>query len=73
MKDSLACACSTGAINGDCTIDAVIARHPASIHVLNAYGVDTCCGGAQTIQEAALHIHVDPSELLASIERAAQP
>ena len=63
--------CSSSSLSASCTVDAVLARYPSSVHVLNAYGVDTCCGGAATIAEAATHIRVEPSELLASIERVA--
>ena len=55
-----------------CTVDAVIARHPAAIHVLNAWGIDTCCGGGTSLEEAAKLARVKPAALIASIEDAAR-
>lgn len=73
MSDNnCSCGCASS-IGTSSTVDAVIARIPSAIHVLNAYGVDTCCGGAATLGDAANHIRVDPSVLLESIEKAAQP
>lgn len=54
-----------------CTVDEVIARHPSTIHVLNALGIDTCCGGGASLEEAAKLARVKPEALLASIEHAA--
>ena len=59
-----------GALDDRCTIDAVIARYPASIFVLNAFGIDTCCGGSETIGAAARYARVDPSLLLSSLHAA---
>ena len=53
-----------------CTIDAVIAKYPASVFVLNAMGIDTCCGGSESIAAAAKHAHVNPDVLLSSLQAA---
>lgn len=68
MSDTTSC--TDAGLSPACTIDAVIARHPVSIHVLNAFGIDTCCGGAVTIEEAARHNNVDAAVLLDAIEKA---
>ena len=52
------------------TVNEVIALHPATIHVLNAWGVDTCCGGGDTLEEAARLARVKPGLLLSAIEEA---
>ena len=62
--------CAHGALDDRCTIDAVIAHYPASIFVLNAFGIDTCCGGSETIGAAARYARVDPSLLLSSLHAA---
>ena len=54
------------------SVNELLDRRPASVAVLNAFGVDTCCGGALTLEEAALDANVPPRELLAALERATQ-
>jgi Regulator of cell morphogenesis and NO signaling len=53
------------------TIDDVIALHPYVIHVLNTYGIDTCCGGNTRLEDAATAARVNPALLLTSIRKAA--
>lgn len=60
----------TTAITAECTVEAVIARSPSAIAILNAHNIDTCCGGRATIGVAALHAHVDVSELVALLQAA---
>jgi iron-sulfur cluster repair protein YtfE (RIC family) len=52
------------------TVDAVMAQHPATMAVFNAFGVDSCCGAHRTIHEAAVADHVDVATLLVELERA---
>jgi len=70
MSDTTSCT-DTG-ITPASTIDDVIARHPSSIFVLNTFGIDTCCGGSDSIAQAAAYAHVDLAALLAGLQRAAQ-
>ena len=53
------------------TVDVLIARSPSSIFVLNAFGIDTCCGGSDTIAQAATYARVDPALLLGALARNA--
>ena len=58
----------------DCrlSVNAVIAQHPATTATFNAHGIDTCCGGAKSVEDAAREAGVDPTalcgELLEAIE-----
>lgn len=58
----------------DCklSVNAVIAQHPATTSVFNAHGIDTCCGGAKSVEDAAREAGVDPTvlcgQLLGAIE-----
>ncbi len=61
----------SSAIDPTSTIDAVIAHHPSSITVLNAFGIDTCCGGGDSLADAAAHARVDVATLVAALERVA--
>ena len=57
-------------IDPDATVNDIIAQHPASIAVLNQFGVDSCCGGGETLRAAAQHSGVDLDALIAELQRA---
>ena len=68
--------CEHSSINADCAVDAVIAKLPAAIDILNEYNIDTCCGGRSSIGEAAERAHVNPVvlvNLLAAASRDVLP
>ena len=52
------------------SVNELLRRVPRSVAVLNAFGVDTCCGGALTLEEAAIEANVPPTELLIALDRA---
>ena len=49
------------------TVNEAIQRYPATIAIFNRYGMDTCCGGARQIAEAAAAAGVDISVLRAEL------
>lgn len=59
------------AIERTWTVNDTIARHPATVTVFNAFGIDACCGGAAGIEEAAIRDGVAPDALLEALRRAA--
>jgi regulator of cell morphogenesis and NO signaling len=59
------------AITPDLTINTVVQRYPAALGVFNARGLDTCCGGALTLADAAGRHGLDLAELLAALEAVA--
>lgn len=52
------------------TINELLRREPSSAPVLNAFGVDTCCGGGETITEAAVNAGLDAAELIGALSDA---
>lgn len=52
------------------SVNEIIRQWPAAIRVLNACGVDTCCGGAAPLSEAADEAGVPVSELQRRIAEA---
>jgi len=52
------------------SINEIIRRVPASIAVLNEYGIDTCCGGEISLAESAKEIGVAPEDILRAITAA---
>ena len=55
---------SESLVNSTWSVNDVLRCFPCSLDVLNRYGIDTCCGGAETLEEAAQHIQVDVREII---------
>lgn len=49
------------------TVNEVIARHPGTVSVFEAFGIDSCCGGALPVEEAARRHQIDPDTLLTAL------
>ena len=56
----------------DCTatVHELIQRHPATRTVFERFGVDTCCGSAVSVQEAARRDGLDPDQLCGKLREA---
>jgi regulator of cell morphogenesis and NO signaling len=50
------------------TVNQVLLEHPATVAVFNAFGIDACCGGDVSIEEAARRDGADASALLAALD-----
>ena len=51
----------------------MIGMYPETITVFNSFGMDMCCGGDETLQDAAAEAEVDRDSLMiALLEAAAQ-
>jgi iron-sulfur cluster repair protein YtfE (RIC family) len=57
-------------ITADTTINAAIQQYPSVIRVFTAAGLDTCCGGALPIAEAAKKHGIDVNKLLDDVNSA---
>lgn len=60
-----------GAIMPDSTVNDVLLRHPATVAVFNAFGVDACCGGAASLAEAARDAGISLDALLDALRHSA--
>ena len=49
------------------TVNETVRRYPATIAVFNRYGIDTCCGGAMAIAEAAAQESIDADALRSAL------
>lgn len=58
-------------IDPSSSINDVLLQYPATIAVFNAYGVDACCGGAQSVRDAAAQDGLDLEALVAALDVAA--
>ncbi len=52
------------------SVNDVIKLHPDSIAVFNVFGVDACCGGAASLEDAARSVGADPAALMEALQRA---
>ena len=52
------------------TLNELVTRQPAAHPVLAAHGMDTCCGGAKTLAEAAEAHGVSLDELMTELKAA---
>ena len=52
------------------SIDELLALHPVTARVFNAFGIDTCCGGAATLAEATAHAGVPCDDVRHAIDQA---
>jgi regulator of cell morphogenesis and NO signaling len=59
---------SEATITKDTIINDAVKDHPHTVYVFKAAGIDTCCGGALPIGEAARRHGIDVNELMKSIE-----
>ena len=50
------------------SVNDTLLRHPETMAVFNAFGVDACCGGAASLTEAARAVCVEPVALLEALE-----
>ncbi|WP_243030370.1 DUF542 domain-containing protein [Thermus altitudinis] len=46
------------------TVNEILQRHPEAVKLLNGMGIDTCCGGADSLEEAARQAGKEPEEVL---------
>lgn len=61
---------AANAIEPSETLNALVERFPAALPVLREFGLDTCCGGALTLPQAAAHHGIDLGQLLEALRRA---
>ena len=54
------------------TVNELLRREPLSATVLNSFGVDTCCGGGDTLEEAAAAAGINGRQLIDAITAALQ-
>lgn len=49
------------------TVNDALAKFPAAMHALNELGVDTCCGGSETLAQAASNAGVPLESLISAL------
>ncbi len=52
------------------SVNDILRRWPAAVSALNAAGVDTCCGGADSLSVAAAQVGMPVADLIDAITSA---
>jgi len=55
------------AIDASLTVNEILLRYPAAVAVVNAYGIDSCCGGGIALETVARENQLDLDTLLAEL------
>jgi iron-sulfur cluster repair protein YtfE (RIC family) len=63
---------TTMTITPETTLNAIVARYPETLPILQRFGLDTCCGGALPLRDAAQHHGLDVEEILRALDSAAK-
>ncbi|MEZ0348301.1 MAG: DUF542 domain-containing protein [Thermus sp.] len=48
-------------------VNEILQRYPEAVRLLSGLGLDTCCGGAEPLEEAAKQAGRDPKEVLQAL------
>lgn len=62
---------TTVPVTAGMTVNETVQRYPNTLPHFTALGIDTCCGGAKPIAEAARRHGADAEQLLARLNEAA--
>ena len=56
------------AIDTAATVNEILAQHPATVSTFNTFGIDACCGGNASLDEAARRDGADLDALIAALD-----
>jgi iron-sulfur cluster repair protein YtfE (RIC family) len=62
----------TTALDARLTVNELLRRHPSVLPVLNGFGVDSCCGGSDSLAEAARSAQIPLDALMAALDASLQ-
>ena len=58
----------TQTIDTAATVNEILAQHPATVAAFNRLGIDACCGGNASLDEAARRDGADLDALIAALD-----
>lgn len=58
-------------VHGAMTVNDIVHNYPETLPVLQAAGIDTCCGGARRLDDVTERHRLDLDALLQALNRAA--
>ncbi|MBI3601064.1 MAG: DUF542 domain-containing protein [Nitrospinae bacterium] len=59
-------------ITKEMSINQVISKYPKTVGVFNRYNIDSCCGGYESLENAAKNKGIDIVELIEALNKAAE-
>ena len=59
---------STLVPDGTWTVNETLRRHPEAVEVFNRFGIDACCGGDASLDEAARRDGADLGALITALD-----
>jgi iron-sulfur cluster repair protein YtfE (RIC family) len=59
-------------IDACASLNAIVARYPRTLPVMQRFGLDTCCGGSLPLGTAAAHHKIDLGQLLAALRAVSE-
>lgn len=58
-------------ITKEMILNNVVAKYPSTLGVFNEFNIDSCCGGAVPVEEAAKRDGADVEKVVAALNKAA--
>lgn len=59
---------TTLTIDPAATVNEILVQYPETVSVFNDFGIDACCGGDASVDEAARRDGVDVNALIAALD-----
>ena len=56
------------AVDTAATVNEILAQHPGAVSTFNTFGIDACCGGNASLDEAARRDGADLAALIAALD-----
>jgi regulator of cell morphogenesis and NO signaling len=64
---------TTPAADPAATVNEILVKYPETVSVFNEFGIDACCGGAASLDEAARRDGADVDRLIRALDAIIQP
>lgn len=55
-------------VRPDMTVNEIVQRYPRSLPVFKAFGIDTCCGGAQPLGVVLVKHELEDAQVLEALK-----
>lgn len=63
---------TTPAVDPTATVNEILVKYPETVSVFNQFGIDACCGGAASLEEAASRDGADVDRLIRALDAIVQ-
>ena len=63
---------TTPVVDPTATVNEILVKYPETVSVFNQFGIDACCGGAASLEEAASRDGADVDRLIRALDAIVQ-